>query len=327
MGGGQGGFSCSTNWQRAAVRNALAHKFTILTGGPGTGKTTILRALVEILKAKRWDSLATNPPPAGSYGAAGESSSEAPVFREVAGPRTVGGRDARELSWLSGSRPARGGSWFFPVPRPPVRIVNLWRARSARRRVAIRGNTKPALSSAHFTAASTLIAGSPLATRVSRATVAAIFVRRGSLWGSWMSPEPGKGCSTSQWSRDALVAVGTRRGVASPAVGVGQWRTSALASTKRVEPRGDPFGCGFQELGGVVAQIRFAKCGVAFLLQHFERIDQAGIEARGSIVGETEVDRDAIAVLKPMHRSPRATLVRLVSQNLFRLRPVFRDQF
>jgi exodeoxyribonuclease V alpha subunit len=38
--------------QRSAVRHALTHKFTILTGGPGTGKTTILRALVEILKAK-----------------------------------------------------------------------------------------------------------------------------------------------------------------------------------------------------------------------------------------------------------------------------------
>ncbi|MDE3084361.1 MAG: ATP-dependent RecD-like DNA helicase [Verrucomicrobiota bacterium] len=39
--------------QRAAVKNALAHKFSILTGGPGTGKTTILRALVEILEAKK----------------------------------------------------------------------------------------------------------------------------------------------------------------------------------------------------------------------------------------------------------------------------------
>lgn len=39
--------------QRVALKNALTHKVSILTGGPGTGKTTILRALVEILKAKK----------------------------------------------------------------------------------------------------------------------------------------------------------------------------------------------------------------------------------------------------------------------------------
>jgi len=39
--------------QRAALKNALAHKTSILTGGPGTGKTTILRALVDVLKAKK----------------------------------------------------------------------------------------------------------------------------------------------------------------------------------------------------------------------------------------------------------------------------------
>jgi len=39
--------------QAAAVRRALTHKLSILTGGPGTGKTSILRTLVAILKAKR----------------------------------------------------------------------------------------------------------------------------------------------------------------------------------------------------------------------------------------------------------------------------------
>jgi len=39
--------------QRAAVKNALANKLSILTGGPGTGKTTCLRALVDVLKAKK----------------------------------------------------------------------------------------------------------------------------------------------------------------------------------------------------------------------------------------------------------------------------------
>ncbi len=46
------GFQFSPD-QEQAVREALEHKLFVLTGGPGTGKTTILRALVEVLKAKK----------------------------------------------------------------------------------------------------------------------------------------------------------------------------------------------------------------------------------------------------------------------------------
>ncbi|MCZ2344511.1 MAG: ATP-dependent RecD-like DNA helicase [Bacteroidales bacterium] len=38
--------------QREAVRAAVTEKFLILTGGPGTGKTTIVRAIIEIFAAK-----------------------------------------------------------------------------------------------------------------------------------------------------------------------------------------------------------------------------------------------------------------------------------
>ncbi len=38
--------------QRAAVRMALTHKVTVLTGGPGTGKTTAVRTVIRLLEAK-----------------------------------------------------------------------------------------------------------------------------------------------------------------------------------------------------------------------------------------------------------------------------------
>lgn len=39
--------------QRAALKSTLENNVTIITGGPGTGKTTILRSVVDILRAKR----------------------------------------------------------------------------------------------------------------------------------------------------------------------------------------------------------------------------------------------------------------------------------
>lgn len=39
--------------QQSAICAAISSKISVITGGPGTGKTTILRALVDILKAKK----------------------------------------------------------------------------------------------------------------------------------------------------------------------------------------------------------------------------------------------------------------------------------
>ena len=45
------GFSLAPK-QELALRNSLSSKFSVITGGPGVGKTTIIRALVEIYKKK-----------------------------------------------------------------------------------------------------------------------------------------------------------------------------------------------------------------------------------------------------------------------------------
>jgi len=47
--------------QQEAVRSALTRRVTVLTGGPGTGKTTTVRALLRLLQAKRGSYLLASP--------------------------------------------------------------------------------------------------------------------------------------------------------------------------------------------------------------------------------------------------------------------------
>ena len=47
--------------QREAIRTVLRSKFTVITGGPGVGKTTIVRAILQILRAKECKVLLASP--------------------------------------------------------------------------------------------------------------------------------------------------------------------------------------------------------------------------------------------------------------------------
>ncbi len=47
--------------QRDAVRTALTHKVTVLTGGPGTGKTTTVRAVLELVEARKLKAVLAAP--------------------------------------------------------------------------------------------------------------------------------------------------------------------------------------------------------------------------------------------------------------------------
>ena len=57
---GRAGFTLASA-QRDALERSLRSKFSIITGGPGVGKTTIIRALVEIYGAKKLDVVLAAP--------------------------------------------------------------------------------------------------------------------------------------------------------------------------------------------------------------------------------------------------------------------------
>jgi exodeoxyribonuclease V alpha subunit len=77
--------------QREAVRMALTHKVAVLTGGPGTGKTTAVRTVIRLLEAKKC-----------SYALAAPTGRAAKRLAEAAG------REARTIHRLLEFKPQQG---------------------------------------------------------------------------------------------------------------------------------------------------------------------------------------------------------------------------
>jgi exodeoxyribonuclease V alpha subunit len=91
--------------QREAVRAALTHKVSILTGGPGTGKTTTLRAVIRLLELRRHPVALASP-----TGRAAKRLAEAT------------GRPAQTLHRLLGFSPTEGFT-FHEQRRLPAHLV------------------------------------------------------------------------------------------------------------------------------------------------------------------------------------------------------------
>jgi exodeoxyribonuclease V alpha subunit len=77
--------------QRAGVRAALTHKVAVLTGGPGTGKTTAMRTVIRLLEAKKY-----------SYALA------APTGRAAKRLAEATGREAKTIHRLLEFKPQKG---------------------------------------------------------------------------------------------------------------------------------------------------------------------------------------------------------------------------
>jgi exodeoxyribonuclease V alpha subunit len=90
---GQGGLALNEG-QREAVRTALTHKVAVLTGGPGTGKTTAVRTIIRLLESRNY-----------SYALA------APTGRAAKRLAEATGREAKTIHRLLEFKPQQGSQF------------------------------------------------------------------------------------------------------------------------------------------------------------------------------------------------------------------------
>lgn len=86
--------------QRAAVQMALTHKVCVLTGGPGTGKTTTLRALIRLLEIKRHPVALASPTGRAAKRLAEATGRSAQTLHRLLGFQPLGGFTHNEQNRL-----------------------------------------------------------------------------------------------------------------------------------------------------------------------------------------------------------------------------------
>ncbi len=99
-----------------------------------------------------------------------------------------------------------------------------------------------------------------------------------------------------------------------------------LGLDQGLDAGGHELARGLQLVGRVFDQVGLAERRVALLLQGLERVEDAGVEPRRRVVGKAEVDGDAVGGLEPDAVNLAGDAVRLVHQNLLRLRAEVVDE-
>ena len=94
-----------------------------------------------------------------------------------------------------------------------------------------------------------------------------------------------------------------------------------------VDAGSDAVAAGFKHRRGVVLEVGFAVGGVAFVLKRFEGVDEAGVEAGRGVVGEAEVDGDAVGGLEADAVDLTGDAVGLLEEDGLGLRAVALDEF